>query len=217
MNSDHRPNVKGVVATSGLLVLLLYSLLLHLVFGVQWQVAGMALLRAGAVLIVVELAWVLFEKYGWANPVARALFAAPPDLRGRWVGTSKSSVDQQSRPMALEVRQTYLTVACTAWGPGRGSPGNRAIGLSCRVLSDQDHSTFRLAYLYHASPLDPTTAQQGDTHEGFAILDLHESTSPKELRGSYFNTSEPTPPSCLRRTQMGRGRPERASRMRDVA
>ena len=187
MTSDHRTNLKLIVVATAAFALVLYSCLL-LYHGVVVVVLAASIIRVVGIATVGGLVWACFERYGWANRIARRAFAAPPDLRGRWKGSFKSSVDQSSRDLVLEVHQTLLSLHCTAFGPG-----NRSEGYSCRILSDKDANVFKLAYLFRAAPFDVTTARQGDVHEGMAVLDLNENETPKRLRGVYFTTREPMP------------------------
>lgn len=186
MTSDHRPDWKNIIIVDGVLTVLLFAILLWF-FGAP----GAILLSAGQrVLLVAGIGaacFGLFARYGWTSSLARHWFGAPPDLRGRWKGVSKSSFDGQQREMVLEIRQTLLWVTCRAYGP----LPNIAEGYSCRILSDRDNQVFKLAYLYHARSLDVSTAKQGDEHDGVAILDLNESATPRQLNGMYFNTREP--------------------------
>jgi len=188
MTSDHRPNWKNIIIADGVLTVLLFAAYLWLI-GAQGQVLWQALTKVLLVAGIGAGGFGLIAKYAWAHPFSRSWFGAPPDLRGRWKGTSKSSFDAQPRDMVLEIRQTLLSVTCTAYGPK-----NLAEAYSCRILSDRDDRVFKLAYLYNARPLDVTTTnQESNVHQGMTILDLNETTDPKHLVGSYFNTREPIP------------------------
>lgn len=156
--------------------------------GADFHILWKSLARFGFVSSILYCSWLALIKWAWHWPIFKRWLIAIPDLRGRWVGAYKSSMQDYTTemPMALEIRQSMLHIDCVTY-----SPFARGDGYSARLLSDREDNEFKLALLYHAKRA-PSVSVPGDEHQGVMILHLIE-TSPRRLRGFYLNDRDGGP------------------------
>ena len=182
MFSDLRPAWTWIVAFIVVIATACWVFVL-LIHGLPASELTPAALRLGLVITVTTAAFAFLVNMAWSWPGVRNLLHMA-DLRGRWVGTYVSGFDHKTRPMALEVRQSLLTIDCVSYGPQ-----SRGVAYSSRLLSDTSKSQFMLAYYYHAKRPSPE-AVPGDEHEGLVVLTLIPG-DPRQLRGWYVNDRDP--------------------------
>lgn len=188
MFRDHQLHWRAIL-TFGLLVATVAWFFVLLLSGVGVKVLGMSFLRFGIIAVLLYSIWQFFVRIAWRWRCFRGWLVTMPHLKGRWVGTYRSSFDnfKTLRKMTLEViSHTLLSVSCVAY-----TEDSRADGYSARVLSERDNQEFKLAYVYHAKR-EPSSSVAGDEHEGLAILRLIEG-NPHRLEGTYVNDRDPQP------------------------
>lgn len=182
---EHRPKWRAIVTVVTFAVIVAAALLLlatgekaETLLPLFTKITAISTVAWLAFYVVTEKAW----RWQWIKNYCRWLLATP-DLNGRWVGNYVSSYDNQSRPMALEISQSLLTLQCIDFAPD-------TIGHSyvAKLLSDIDDHNFVLIYIFH-SKRDPAKAVAGDEHEGMVWLRYFEGT-PKRLEGWYVNDRE---------------------------
>lgn len=183
---EHRPKWRSIVTVIVLSAIVAAALLL-LLTGEKFEAiiplfskfTAISLVAGMMFFAITEKAW----RWKWVRNWCRWI-TATPDLNGRWVGNYVSSFDKQSRPTALEVTQSLLTLQCVDFG--RDTIGHSYVA---RLLSDIDDHDFVLVYFFH-SKRDHMTSIPGDEHEGMMWLRYIEG-HPNRLEGWYVNDRDP--------------------------
>lgn len=187
--SDHKLNWRWIITFVALIAILIWFLILWLIKLVGFDTHASPLKYFGLLSLLIGLVWLVLLKYAWRTRILKVLLISTPDLRGRWKGYYISSYDKKQRDLVLEIRQTLLSIKCSAY-----SIDTDVEVYSSRLLSDKDNKQFILAYIFQ-SRRNIATRVPGDTHEGMAILTFIDviEAKPKVLKGRYINDRDPEP------------------------
>ncbi len=123
--------------------------------------------------------YVVFDRYLWHLSHGQYYLSAIPDLRGTWVGTIRSSHDEQVKVSAvLHIRQTWTGILITL-----ETEGSRSVSLMA-MLNSSSSAQAGLAYEYLNEPatFSPETMVP---HRGVAHLRLGGDGS--ILKGDYYS------------------------------
>ncbi len=190
---SYKLNIKVIIATVGLLSLILFSLVLLSLKIAKMHSLGEILLHYGLIIAPISILWVVSDQYLWHTKLFQSMrnpLNIPPDLRGRWEGILENADGSEPQKFVIEVRQTLSTLSVFSYS---------TIGHSASILSEiasSDHEdSFTLCYLWQGEISKSTSVKDfhhKDSFYGYTMLNIHEHERPKVLKGSYFTNNKPT-------------------------
>ena len=187
---SYKINIKVVIATVGVLSLIIFSLLL-IIFGIaKTESLGELLLHYGFIIAPVSILWVLMDRYFWHTKLFQSIrksFNIPPDLRGRWEGILENADGTEPQQFAIEVTQTLTDLHVHSFSSIAHSQS-----ILCEIASSTNEDKFTLCYLWEGhTNTSIKDIHQREQFDGYTMLQLHEHESPKVLLGSYFTNRKP--------------------------
>lgn len=190
---SYKLNIAVIIATVGLLSLILFSLVLLSLQIAEMYSLGMLLLHYGFIIAPISILWVVSDHYLWHTKLFQSMrkpLNIPPDLRGRWEGMLENADGSAPQRFVIEVKQTLSTLIVYSFS----TIGHSASILS-EIASSEHEDTFTLCYLWQGEVSNNTSVKDfhhKNTFYGYTMLHLHELERPKILKGSYFTNHEPS-------------------------
>lgn len=179
MNGSLRPRIAIGIAA---LVWLVIALLSGRHDG-QW-VALRTFSMAGA---IVTLAFLIYERWGWAWRFVR-FFTGKPNLNGTWRGELQSDFERDGRridpvPTVLLIKQTDSSIWVTLF------TGESSSTTEMGKLVHQDDGRWRVTFVYNNKPR-PEVSVRSNQHQG--VCELYVTGRGDSLGGSYFTSRKTT-------------------------
>lgn len=182
---SYKLNIKVIIATVGLLSLIIFSLVLIIFHIAKTESLGEILLHYGFIIAPISILWVLTDRYLWHNKLFQSIRKSlniPPDLRGRWEGTLENADGSEVQKFVIEVTQTLTTLCVHSFS----SIGNSE-SILCEIASSHNEDKFTLCYLWQGHiNTSMKDIHQREQFDGYTMLQLHEHETPRILKGSYF-------------------------------
>lgn len=182
---SHKLNLKVIIASVGVLSLIIFSGVLILSHAAQMESLGEILLHYGLIIAPISILWVLLDEYLWHTHLFQAFRKSlniPPDIRGRWEGLLQNADGSEPQKFVVEVKQTLTTVKVFSY-----SPIAHSASILAEIAASHHEDSFTLCYLWEgAVHTSLTDIHQSEKFYGYTMLDLNENESPKSLTGSYF-------------------------------
>ncbi len=190
---SYKLNIKFIIATVGLLSLILFSSVLVSLGTAEMHNLGEILLHYGLIIAPISILWVVSDQYLWHTKLFQSMrkpLNIPPDLRGRWEGVLENADGSEPQKFVIEVKQTLSTLSVYSFS----TIGHSASILS-EIASSEHEDSFTLCYLWQGE-INISTSVKDFHHKdhfyGYTMLNLHEHERPKILKGSYFTNHKPS-------------------------
>ena len=182
---SYKLNIEVVIASVGVLSLIIFSFLLILTGTAEMDHLGELLMHYGLIIAPVSVLWLLLDRYLWHTRLFQSIrktMNIPPDLRGRWEGILENADGSVTQKFVIEVKETLTHLKVHAY-----SPIAHSASILTEIAATEHEERFTLCFLWqgeiHTSIKD---MHQNERFHGYTMLDLFQHETPKELKGSYF-------------------------------
>ncbi len=182
---SYKLDIKLIVASVGILSLVIFSATLITFKIAELHSLGEILLHYGLIIAPISVLWILLDKYLWHTSLFQSLKKSmniPPDIRGRWEGSLENADGSPPQKFVIEVKQTLTSLHVHSY-----SSISHSASILAEIASSEPQDIFTLCYLWqgtiHQSIKD---LHQGESFFGYTMLDFNSYDSTKTLKGSYF-------------------------------
>jgi hypothetical protein len=145
----------------------------------------------GGFIAPVTFFWVWFEKALWHTYLFQRFnnwLNIPPDLRGRWEGELKSSLNpEKPRRFVLEVEQTLTSIEIFSY-----SDFGNSRSILAEIGSDEKEDVFSLCFFWQGEiDISEGAGHRITRFNGYTILNQNKEGNSDNMEGSYFTNLFP--------------------------